>query len=389
MESSPCLILFVLGYCLAVTEGDLRCYCNESGCVSTGYMCKSSAGQCFTSVEIRGETTHQIHGCLDSLPKEHQSSCKVGVDVISASKASLASGNMPFLLCCTEHMCNYREDIDISIILTPKYNGTFQRGSSTTSDDSAVYSKNHHSSNDDDRELWFKAAVIAVPIAGGFILVLLVLLAVRMLRTDSRHHRRLIHIRREHSLTKAHMYISDHFSNKSNKNQFSLFSGNPGFTAAHTYTGKVTAGGSSGGSYMNNCPCASTCFSDSSSSCCSHSLHNDSINNSDPCSAVHSSSHCRTSLPCSSNCRHTSHMNCSTSSDSHDASSSNCVRPCSFFVDSPTSQTSSVKTDSSCHILPHTAAILDTNRIHCERDSRRAPVIPWDTSNMRGPIADV
>lgn len=252
-----------------------------------------------------------------------------------------------------------------------------------------MYSKNHHSSSDDDRELWFKAAVIAVPIAGGFILVLLVLLAVRMLRTDSRHHRRLIHIRREHSLTKAHMYISDHFSNKSNKNQFSLFSGDPGFKPAHTYTGKVTAGGSDGNSYMNNCPCASTCFSDSSSSCCSHSLHNGSIKNSDPCSAVHPSSHCRTSLPCSSNCRHTSHMTYSTSSDSHGASSSNCVRPCSLFVDSPTSQTSNIKTDSSCHIVPHTAAILETNKIHCERDSRRAPVIPWDTSSMKGPIADV
>ena len=65
--------------------------------------------------------------------------------------------------------------------------------------------------------MWFKAAVIAVPIAGGFILVLLVLLAVRMLRTDSRRHRRLIQIRRERSLTKAQLYVTDHFSGKSEK----------------------------------------------------------------------------------------------------------------------------------------------------------------------------
>ena len=59
--------------------------------------------------------------------------------------------------------------------------------------------------------------MIAVPIAGGFILVLLVLLAVRMLRTDSRYHRRLIQIRRERSLTKAQLYVTDHFTDKSDK----------------------------------------------------------------------------------------------------------------------------------------------------------------------------
>lgn len=57
--------------------------------------------------------------------------------------------------------------------------------------------------------------MIAVPIAGGFILILLVLLAVRMLRSDSRRHRQLIQIRRERtSLTKAQMYVTDHFCDK-------------------------------------------------------------------------------------------------------------------------------------------------------------------------------
>ena len=78
-----------------------------------------------------------------------------------------------------------------------------------------MYTHDHRPSRrrdeDADSDLWFKAAVIAVPIAGGFILVLLVLLAVRMLRSDSTRHRRLIQIRRERSLTKAHMYISEHF----------------------------------------------------------------------------------------------------------------------------------------------------------------------------------
>lgn len=36
--------------------------------------------------------------------------------------------------------------------------------------------------------MWFQAAVIAVPIAGVLILIVLVLLAVRMLRSDTRSH---------------------------------------------------------------------------------------------------------------------------------------------------------------------------------------------------------
>ena len=88
--------------------------------------------------------------------------------------------------------------------------------SGTSSENKAISSKNEIS-NHPQKDLWFKAAVIAVPIAGGFILVLLVLLAVRMLRTDSRYHRRLIQIRRERSLTKAQLYVTDHFLDKSDK----------------------------------------------------------------------------------------------------------------------------------------------------------------------------
>ena len=89
---------------------------------------------------------------------------------------------------------------------------------------------NHHTKPEAERhkekDLWFKAAVIAVPIAGGFILVLLVLLAVRMLRTDSRRHRQLIQIRRERtSLTKAQLYVTDHFCEKIENTTSPLFGG--------------------------------------------------------------------------------------------------------------------------------------------------------------------
>ena len=62
----------------------------------------------------------------------------------------------------------------------------------------------------EEKDLWFKAAVIAVPIAGGFILILLVLLAIRMLRNDSRRHRQLVQMRHR-SLAKAQLYVADHF----------------------------------------------------------------------------------------------------------------------------------------------------------------------------------
>ncbi|KAL8602901.1 hypothetical protein ACOMHN_026861 [Nucella lapillus] len=94
--------------------------------------------------------------------------------------------------------------------------GTNDRGSDSSSSiggGGIIYSKNGPGGRRaEDRDLWFKAAVIAVPIAGGFILVLLVLLAVRMLRTDTQRHRRLIQVRRERSLTKAQLYVTDHFS---------------------------------------------------------------------------------------------------------------------------------------------------------------------------------
>ncbi|KAK3741314.1 hypothetical protein RRG08_034359 [Elysia crispata] len=138
-------------------------------------------------------------------------------------------------------------------------------------DEGSVYARDHHSArrrdDDADRDLWFKAAVIAVPIAGGFILVLLVLLAVRMLRSDSTRHRRLIQIRRERSLTKAQMYISEHFMGdmsstsgmKSKLQHCSLFSEKPhshrGSYSVYSEkmppsSGSSARGGSGGGSVV-------------------------------------------------------------------------------------------------------------------------------------------
>lgn len=116
------------------------------------------------------------------------------------------------LTCCTLDMCNYRDSYELSIIIDTNSNGLSGKG--LAGDVDGVSSKKTHGELKPQKDLWFKAAVIAVPIAGGFILILLVLLAVRMLRTDSRQHKRIIQIRRERSLTKAKLYVADHFIDK-------------------------------------------------------------------------------------------------------------------------------------------------------------------------------
>lgn len=131
--------------CLCVA-GELRCYCNESGCVSTGYMCKSAAGQCFTAVEVQGDKTRATHGCLDSVPLEHRGMCggRGAVDggeaarherhkeeVVKGGTPAQAGGGakFPLLICCEEDMCNYIENLDLTnIVMAPKANGSAQKG---------------------------------------------------------------------------------------------------------------------------------------------------------------------------------------------------------------------------------------------------------------------
>ncbi|CAL1530972.1 unnamed protein product [Lymnaea stagnalis] len=413
IEPSPFLLLLLLGYCLAVIEGELRCYCNESGCVSTSYMCKSIAGQCYTAVEVRGEVTHQTHGCLDNLPEEHQASCKVGVDVISATSAGKGSVAPPLLLCCTEHMCNYiRDDFDVSIILTPKYNGTFHRGNAPAHEDNAISSRNHHGYRDDDRDLWFKAAVIAVPIAGGFILVLLVLLAVRMLKTDSRHHRRLLQIRRERSLTKAHMYITDHFVGKNLKQHCSLFDENTTKTSAAPLYSEKLGSSSNSSSDTSSHICASSYFSDNSKKHCGYLLHGDNEALSDAQVGRTGSSHhhSNNSLQCHSD---TPGRLCSTMGDNcGKISSSNnqaIIKPCSFTSHAPDSISSQTMSRAPCltkditvkldradtypqtypQTYPHAYPQTSTPKTATSQGHQHSSVAVWDKMCHKGPTANV
>ncbi|XP_059179064.1 BMP and activin membrane-bound inhibitor homolog [Physella acuta] len=399
-ESSPFLLVFLLGYCLAVIEGELRCYCNESGCVSTSYMCKSSAGQCYTAVEVRGEVTHQTHGCLDHLPEEQQASCRESVDVISASGKGPVT--LPLLLCCTDHMCNYiRDDFDVSIILTPKYNGTFHRGTAPTGEDNPTYSKNNHGNRDDDRDLWFKAAVIAVPIAGGFILVLLVLLAVRMLRTDSRYQRRFN--RRERSLTKAHMYIAEHFVGKTGKQPCSLFTEKPS-KHCPTFYADIAGPDSRCG---NVCPTLR--YGDIYSNHCSYAVHGEGSDvPTDSSAALHgvdragSSAichHSNSSLPCSSSGCYSdaSSHSCSTKAENcvHCQLSHSTIKPCSFYsLTDPVSKAPCLRRDVTVKIdrFPHMVPRFTKSEISSPVSNpghAHSSVVTWNKVCEQGPASVV
>lgn len=204
-------LIFLLVYCLHLTEGEIRCYCNEARCVRTGYMCKSTLNACYSILTYDDGKPKTTQGCIESLEPSKRVVCKSEKPEQYTSK--LPTQEQSLLICCHNDMCNYNEKT-ISIIVKEKSNGSTQNGNENLLEDVPSFHKDPKDSSV-DKDLWFKAAVIAVPIAGGFILILLVLLAVRMLRTDSRRHRQLIQIRRERtSLTKAQLYVTDHFCDK-------------------------------------------------------------------------------------------------------------------------------------------------------------------------------
>ncbi|ELT89046.1 hypothetical protein CAPTEDRAFT_220461 [Capitella teleta] len=193
-------------------RGDVRCYCNDASCVSTGYMCKSPNGRCFSQLSYDAMDTKSQHGCVESLPDEDRRMCESrGGDIIKNRNGP--DVKWPLLMCCNEDMCNYQENVDINIASANdshrKDKAVF--GADVGSRDTVPWTSDGSRMTISQRDLWFKAAVIAVPIAGGFILVMLVLLAIRMLRTDSRRQRHLVLMRQQSSLTKARLYVADHF----------------------------------------------------------------------------------------------------------------------------------------------------------------------------------
>lgn len=159
-----------------VRNGEIRCYCNLPSCVSTGYMCKSNAGRCFS--QITDDVSQSKHGCLEHLHQSKHSACK-------SEHGSKRRGNLPVLKCCKDDMCNYASNFNIMIQVNQSHGqGSANKGADSTQSMSS-------------QEVWFRAATIAVPICGGFILVLLVLVALRVLKKDSKRAREAARIRQK------------------------------------------------------------------------------------------------------------------------------------------------------------------------------------------------
>ena len=97
---------------------ETRCYCNEAGCVSTGYMCKSATfGECYSRLTSDGASVRSVHGCAESLPEVEYGACSRLV----STGSGVAGGETSLLLCCRRDMCNYRSDGDSAVAPPGEY----------------------------------------------------------------------------------------------------------------------------------------------------------------------------------------------------------------------------------------------------------------------------
>ncbi|XP_043242137.1 BMP and activin membrane-bound inhibitor homolog [Amphibalanus amphitrite] len=162
---------------------EIRCYCSLPACLTTGYMCQSMVGSCFSETVETDQRVHTRHGCLELLSRHKQRICE---RLHSENKADSR------LRCCTEDMCNIVDDAPVSVDLDARISGP-GNGSrvplpTPPAELLSLGGGRQHQQHSQQRsgELWLRAATIAVPIAGLFILSGLVLLAVRMLRRESK-----------------------------------------------------------------------------------------------------------------------------------------------------------------------------------------------------------
>ncbi|XP_076055667.1 uncharacterized protein LOC143033915 [Oratosquilla oratoria] len=189
-------------------SSEIRCHCNLPVCVSTGYMCKSAGGACFTQyTPVQGSQQHPRNpsqyqtlssvpslGCLHLLHQDLQDICrqksrqKASLDQNTPPGSALlvekAVENLPKgsinqgksleedLRCCGQDMCNYQDTPGSRV--EGRSHDTIKAGKQDTSVMGSV---------------WFQTATVAVPVAGCIILVLLVLMAARILAKDSKRHR--------------------------------------------------------------------------------------------------------------------------------------------------------------------------------------------------------
>ena len=106
-----------------MVAGEIRCYCNVASCISTGYMCKSEGGRCYSQFTYQaGDNARSAHGCVESLPLADRTVCEGQAEVI---KARSDPQRWPILMCCRDDMCNYHNNpVDISLYINTKSNGS-------------------------------------------------------------------------------------------------------------------------------------------------------------------------------------------------------------------------------------------------------------------------
>lgn len=185
-------------------KDELRCHCNLPVCVTTGYMCKSAMGTCFSEVVDRSDLSKSRHGCLELItsdPSEavchhhHQSTERRHHNKQQQQKQQHQQHQRPTVLCCQDDLCNYgAQQVQLMLLNSAvqpirRSNDSSPSSSSgglelLTNSNGSGGEPSGASNGSVGHDLWLKAATIAVPIAGGCILVLLVLLAIRMLRRD-------------------------------------------------------------------------------------------------------------------------------------------------------------------------------------------------------------
>ncbi|XP_044271902.1 BMP and activin membrane-bound inhibitor homolog [Tribolium madens] len=152
----------------------VRCFCNLPQCVSTGYMCLSSEGGCFSSfLDHAGHHSKDYrgrHGCLEFLSEENRVVC-------AAASRDNATKKKTLTFCCHYDMCNHVDSPQTKDIIN-----------NTQQESHATIGNLQQPIDYTNSQVWFRAATIAVPVCGAVILFVLIALAVKILRSENQNH---------------------------------------------------------------------------------------------------------------------------------------------------------------------------------------------------------
>ncbi|CAH1121297.1 unnamed protein product [Ceutorhynchus assimilis] len=183
----------------------VRCFCNLPSCVATGYMCKSSSGDCFSDLldSSRGSAYRGRHGCIEYLSESKRSRCPI-TDKDGQVHTPNKEHPRSLLVCCRKDMCNHIDNPITKNLLNNSLDEDSEAKFQHQDLEPFLYSNS---------EVWFRAATIAVPICGAVILFALIALAVKMLKKENQN---LLH----HKLGSAMYVPSDQKQGKWSENPY-------------------------------------------------------------------------------------------------------------------------------------------------------------------------